>query len=320
MKVKSNNKMLKTSLKNSLSLRRAPTSNYNYEIFNRANTTKIDLEKAHYEAELLLEEDDSLPKEEFMFQRISVNIFQFFCHLFEPIDWLYLVLGMIGMLICGASNPVMNYLNATVYSDIGNTSENRGSLTEEEIMKLNVKKTMNSNIKKQLVCGCISFVGNLMGYSLVGLFSTRALYNFKRKYFRTILSQELGWFDSTNVFEFASKIQAQLEYIEFGIGEWFNKILFSSFQGIFTFIFSFFGSWKLSLILLCLLPFVIILAIIFNKINTKGNSLVRQTWEIAGGIGEEIFYNIKTVVSFSNFEYELKRFYEKVEISNKIEL
>ena len=320
MKVKSNNKMLKTSLKNSLSLRRAPTSNYNYEIFNRANTTKIDLEKAHYEAELLLEEDDSLPKEEFMFQRISVNIFQFFCHLFEPIDWLYLVLGTIGMLLCGASNPVMNYINATVHSNIGNTSENRGSLTEEEIMKLNVKETMNSNIKKQLVCGCISFVGNLMGYSLVGLFSTRALYNFKRKYFRTILSQELGWFDSTNVFEFASKIQAQLEYIEFGIGEWLNKILFSSFQGIFTFIFSFFGSWKLSLILLCLLPFVIILAIIFNKINTKGNSLVRQTWEIAGGIGEEIFYNIKTVISFSNFEYELKRFYEKVEISNKIEL
>ena len=90
-----------------------------------------------------------------------------------------------------------------------------------------------------------------MGYSLVGLFSTRSLYNFKRKYFRTILSQELGWFDSTNVFEFASKIQSQLEFIEFGIGEWLNKIIFSSFQGILTFIFSFFGSWKLSFFVLC---------------------------------------------------------------------
>ena len=54
--------------------------------------------------------------------------------------------------------------------------------------------------------------------------------------------------------------------------------------------------------------------------NLKGNILVRQTWGTAGGVGEEIFYNIKTVVSFSNFEYELKRFYEKVEISYKIEL
>ena len=187
-------------------------------------------------------------------------------------------------------------------------------------MKLNVKESMNSSMKKQIVCGCISFVGSLIGYFFVGLFSTRALYNFKRKYFRTILSQELGWFDSTNAFEFASKIQSQLEYIEFGIGEWFNKILFNFFYGIISFIFAFFCSWKLSLVILCLLPIVIILAIIFNKINTKGNSLVRQTWEIAGGIGEEIFYNIKTVISFSNFEYELKRFYEKVEISNNIEL
>ena len=62
------------------------------------------------------------------------------------------------------------------------------------------------------------------------------------------------------------------------------------------------------------------MGIILNKLNVRGNTLVRQTWELAGGIGEEIFYNIKTVASFANFEYELKRFYEKVEISNKIEL
>ena len=89
---------------------------------------------------------------------------------------------------------------------------------------------------------------------------------------------------------------------------------------IISYIFAFFGSWKLSLVISCFLPLIIILAIIFNKVNVTGNSLERQTWELAGGIGEEIFFNIKTVVSFSNFEYELKRFYEKVEISNKIEL
>ena len=88
MKVKSKNKTPKKSLKNYLSLKRAPTSNYNFEIFNRHNT-KIDLEKAHYEAELLLKEDDSLLKEEFMFQRISVNIFQFF------VIYLNLLIGFI---------------------------------------------------------------------------------------------------------------------------------------------------------------------------------------------------------------------------------
>ena len=187
-------------------------------------------------------------------------------------------------------------------------------------MKLNVKDTMNSNIKKQLIYGAISLVGNLLGYYFIGLLGTRCLYNFKKNYFNVILSQEQGWFDSTNVFEFATKIQAQLEYIELGLGEGFGRILIDTFIGIGSFIFAFFGSWKLTLVVLCLTPLVVLFGIIMNKQNVKGNTLVRGTWEIAGGIGEEIFFNINIIASFANFDYELKRFYEKVEISNKIEL
>ena len=314
--------MSKNSIMNSISLKKSPTSDFNRKIFNRSNTTKIDIEKAHYEAKLLLdEEEDSFNLEnQFVFKRKNISIFKFFCHLCEPIDWLYLILGIIGLLICASAGSVLAYLNATVYSDIGNTSENRGSLSEEEIMKLKVKKTMNDNIKQKIVCGVISFVGDMIGYFFFGLMGTRVLYNFKKRYFKLLLSQELGWFDSTNVFEFSSKIQSQLEYIELGIGEMLSNIIVDFFIALISFIFAFFGSCKLSLVISCFLPLIIILAIIFDKVNIKGNSLVRQTWELAGGIGEEIFYNIKTVVSFSNFEYELKRFYEKVEISNKIEL
>ena len=314
--------MSKNSIMNSISLKKSPTSDFNRKIFNRSNTTKIDIEKAHYEAKLLLdEEEDSFNLEnQFVFKRKNISIFKFFCHLCEPIDWLYLILGIIGLLICASAGSVLAYLNATVYSDIGNTSENRGSLSEEEIMKLKVEKTMNDNIKQKIVCGVITLVGNMIGYFFFGLMGTRVLYNFKKRYFKLLLSQELGWFDSTNVFEFSSKIQSQLEYIELGIGEMLSNIIVDFFIALISFIFAFFGSWKLSLVISCFLPLIIILAIIFDKVNIKGNSLVRQTWELAGGIGEEIFYNIKTVVSFSNFEYELKRFYEKVEISNKIEL
>ena len=312
--------MSKKSLNNLTSLKKAPTLKYNKTIYNRSHTTKIDIEKAHYEAKLLLEEEEDSLENQFVFKRKNINIFKFFCHIFEPIDWLYFSLGMIGLIICSAGGPVLAYLDATIYSDVGNTSENRGSLSEEEIMKLIVEDTLNTNIKKQMIFGVITFVGYIVGYYFIGLVGTRVLYNFKKRYFKLILSQELGWFDSTNVFEFATKIQSQLEYIELGFGEWLANIINDSLIAIESFIFAFFGSWKLFLVILCFIPLIIILSIIFNKMNIKGYSLVRQTWELAGGIGEEIFYNIKTVVSFSNFEYELKRFYEKVEISNKIEL
>jgi hypothetical protein len=43
--------------------------------------------------------------------------------------------------------------------------------------------------------------------------------------------------------------------------------------------------------------------------------LARDVYESAGGIAEEILYNIRIIVSFANFDYELKRFYEKTEIT-----
>ena len=317
------NTPFKNPLENSLTLKKAPSSNYNNQIFRRATSraSKFDIEKAHYEAELLLDEEDNsqVLKNQSMFNRKDISIIRFYCHLLEGIDWLYLILGILGMLACALGDPIMSYLNADVYSEVGNTSEYRSDITSEEIMKLTVKDTMESNIKQQMIYGSACLAGNIVGYSFLGLLSSKCLYNFKKKYFSLILSQEQAWFDTTNAFEFATKIQAQLEYIELGLGEGLARVLVDIFIGTASLIFAFFGSWKLALVLLCFLPIYIINGIFLNRFNVKGNTLVRQTWELAGGIGEEIFYNIKTVASFANFDYELKRFYEKVEISNKIE-
>ena len=136
-------------------------------------------------------------------------------------------------------------------------------------MKLNVEETMNSNMKKQLIYGCISFAGNILGFYFIGLLGTRTFYNFKKKYFSVLLSQEQGWFDSNNAFEFATKIQSQLEYVELGLGENLSKFLSLFFEAICSFIFAFFGSWKLTLVILCLFPFSFIAGFILNRINVK---------------------------------------------------
>ena len=69
--------MSKNSIMNSISLKKSPTSDFNRKIFNRSNTTKIDVEKAHYEAKLLLdEEEDSFNLEnQFVFKRKNISTF-----------------------------------------------------------------------------------------------------------------------------------------------------------------------------------------------------------------------------------------------------
>ena len=108
---KKENKHYNKNLKNEISLKKAPTSRFNNQIYNRSNTTKIALEKAHYEAELLLEEegDPTDMKNKTMFPQKKVSIFKFYCHLLEPIDWLYFTLGVIGLIIYELANPVLSF-------------------------------------------------------------------------------------------------------------------------------------------------------------------------------------------------------------------
>ena len=302
-------------------LHRAPSVDYNHKMLKKKHTSQIDLEKAKREAEELLKEGDAnqVMKDKLMFEQKSVNLFKIYGHLFEPIDWIFLVFAIIGSIGAGISMPIMSYFTSDVYSDVGNTSE---SITAEDIalMREAVEDTMEDQIKKQLICGAVSFVCNFLSVCFWSLIGNRCCYNLKKKYFTTILAQEQGWFDSNNAFEFATKVQAQLEQVEQGIGDKVGLVITMVSQCIVGFIFAFIASWKLTLVMLCVAPVILFFTMFLMLALRKGIVLARKTWETAGGIAEEMLYNIKTVASFANFEYELKRFYEKVEIVWNIDL
>jgi len=303
-------------------LKKAPSVDFNHQVMKRKHTSQIDLEKAQREAQELLAggDADQIMKDKLMFEKQSVSLFRIYSHLFEPIDWLFLVLALIGSIGAGISMPIMSYLSSDVYSDVGNTSESRDTTANIEAMKSIVKKTMNDQIKKQLIYGAVSFVCNFMSVTFWSLIGNRCVYNLKKKYFTLILSQEQGWFDSNNAFEFATKVQAQLEQVEQGIGDKVGLVLTMVSQCIIGFIFAFMASWKLTLVMLCVAPLIIFFSMFLMMAMRKGIILARKTWETAGGIAEEMLYNIKTVASFANFEYELRRFYEKVEVVWRIDL
>jgi ATP-binding cassette, subfamily B (MDR/TAP), member 1 len=82
-----------------------------------------------------------------------------------------------------------------------------------------------------------------------------------------------------------------------------------------SFIVGFTYSWKLSLVLVSVLPFIIIGGYFMIVALRTASVKNRQAYEKAGGIAEEIIYHIKTVASFANFENEIKRYDEKLQDS-----
>ena len=287
----------------------------------RKTSTYVDLELAKMEAGNLLSGDnaDSELKKNLMFEEKSISIYRLYTHLCYKIDYFYIVLGIIGSVVSGVAMPLLAYMMSDLFSDIGNTSE---SVTMEDIEEMQnvVKKTMNQQIKRFLVFGAISFVGNFLNVCFWTLVGERCVHHMKRNYFLVILSQEQGWFDAHNAFEFATKVQAQLEQVEQGMGDKLGHVLMMVCQCISGFVIAFIISWKITLIMLCMAPFILGVILFMVTAMRTGIIMGRKTYEKGGGIAEEMLYNIKTVASFSNFEFEQKRFNEKIEICYLLDL
>ena len=289
----------------------------------RKKTTFIDVQKAKDEANQLLKGKDSTgAKSNLLFNEKKISIFRLYGHLNRPIDYFFMFLALIGSVGSGISMPIQAYISSDLFSDVGNTSESRIPDQAELLllmMKI-VEETFNKQIKRFLIFGAIAFACNFLSISFWNLVGQRDIHHLKYKYFSIILGQEQGWFDSNNAFEFATKVQAQLEQVEQGIGDKLGNIFTSVAQCVTGFVIAFLTSWKLTLVMLCVAP-LILATICFMLVALKtGIVMSRKTYEKAGGIAEEMLYNIKTVASFANFEFETNRFNEKIEVCYQIEL
>ena len=296
-------------------LKRAPTSDYNRQVMKKKKTFEVDTDKAQKEANDLLNEDNAqqIMNKKLMFEKQDVGLCKIHCHLLEPLDWFLLVLALVGSIGSGASMPLLSFFNSDVLSDIKNTSEIRG-MSEVELMYYIVKKTMDHQIKLQLISGAISFVCNFLNTFCWSLIGNRCIYNLRKKYFTLILAQEQGWFDANNAYEFSTKVQGQIGQVSSGVGQIIGSLTTTVIQCVIGFVFAFLSSWKLTLVMLCVAPIIIFSTSLLVKTLKTGIIIARQMSEVAGGIAEEMLYNIKTVSSFANFEYELKKYYEKVDL------
>ena len=216
---------------------------------SKRSSSFYDLDELRREAEEMRDAknaEDEL-KKNLMFEEKDISIFHIYNHLAEPIDYLYITLAIIGSLGAGLTMPIMSYLSTDLFSEVGNTSEYSNDITR---LMDKVKHAFDKQIKRFLIVGVIMFFCHFFSVCFWTLVGSRMCHKLKENYFRVILSQEQGWFDSNNPFEFATKVQAQLEQVEMGIGEKFGQILTMLSQCISAFIFAFITSWKLTLVML----------------------------------------------------------------------
>ena len=256
-------------------------------------------------------------KKNLMFDIKNVSVFRLYFHLSGPFEYFLMIMGFIGSIATGASNPIMAYLTGSTTSEASSgTQTNIDSMDDEQkkVFFAEFKKNLDKKVREFMIYGAASFVAAFMSNYFWEYASLRQMHHLKEKYFARILMQEQGWFDQNNAYEFATKVQVQLEQIELGVGEKFGTLVECAATFVAGLIIAFLASWKLTLIILCVAPFLAICIIYMVKSMRKSLFLSRKAYETAGGVAEEILYNIKTVVSFGHFDYEKQRFGHYVDL------
>ena len=262
-------------------------------------------------------------KKNLMFDIKNVSVFRLYFHLSGPFEYFLMIMGFIGSIATGASNPIMTYLTGSTTSEASSgTQTNIDSMDDEQkkVFFAEFKKNMDKKVREFMIYGAASFVAAFMSNYFWEYASLRQMHHLKEKYFARILMQEQGWFDQNNAYEFATKVQVQLEQIELGVGEKFGTLVECAATFVAGLIIALLASWKLTLIILCVAPFLAICIIYMVKSMRKSLFLSRKAYETAGGVAEEILYNIKTVVSFGHFDYEKQRFGHYVDLVYNLDI
>jgi ATP-binding cassette subfamily B (MDR/TAP) protein 1 len=124
-------------------------------------------------------------------------------------DMILLVFAVLGSLTAGLSMPFIALLLGNAIDNFGPDMDAQGpEKLNEEVSKLAVI---------YMLVGLGIFLGSFMMVFFWTWVGKRLINKINEEYMRVIMKQEQGWFEKSNPFEFATKMQGQIKIIENGV-------------------------------------------------------------------------------------------------------
>src|SRR5262249_22265739 len=125
---------------------------------------------------------------------------------------------------------------------------------------------------------------------------------------KSLLSQEIAFFDSINPNELSTKIAEECFNIQGGIGEKVATFLYSLSMFVCGFIIGYIKGWQLALILTGFMPLMSVTGAVFAYAIQKATTINNTAYSRAGAISEEVLNAIRTVTSLGGQKKERMRY------------
>ncbi|OUM58712.1 hypothetical protein PIROE2DRAFT_47720 [Piromyces sp. E2] len=162
------------------------------------------------------------------------------------------------------------------------------------------------------IVGIVSFIGSFIYFSYLGISASRQTTKIRSLVYRSLMKQEISWHERTSPGELTSRIISDTLLIEEGIGVKVGTLIQYICTFIGCFVVSFIKGWKLTLYMAVILPALVIIVCVMGFFLKKYTKKVQDVHGEVGGIAQEAFSQIRTVVTFGNEQKEIDRYLEKL--------
>ena len=133
----------------------------------------------------------------------------------------------------------------------------------------------------------------------------------KIAYLKSILQQEIAWFDKDiNATELPSRLAKECQAIQKAIGDKMGSILLAVAMCVSGLFFAFFRAWLMSLILLCGFPFFVIATALITSAFQSGFMQNLKSYGQSAGYAEQALNAIKVVQAFGQEQLECSNYHK----------
>ncbi|XP_031707885.1 bile salt export pump [Anarrhichthys ocellatus] len=200
-------------------------------------------------------------------------------------EWPYMLFGSFGAAINGGVNPLYSLLFSQILATF--------SITDPAVQR----KEIDSICLFFVMIGVVSFFTQMLqayAFSKSGELLTRRL---RRLGFHAMLGQEIGWFDDhrNSPGALTTRLATDASQVQGATGSQIGMIVNSLTNIGVAVLMSFVFSWKLTLLILCFLPFIALSGAFQARMLTGFAKEDKQAMETAGRISGEALNNIRTI-------------------------
>ncbi|KXS15989.1 P-loop containing nucleoside triphosphate hydrolase protein [Gonapodya prolifera JEL478] len=226
-------------------------------------------------------------------------------------DFLLLGLGLAGSAARGALQPMVSLLLGGIISGIIAFTPTQGNtVVTPEVQKArdDFRDQINYNVIWYCIFAAISVVAGYVQSAALTISAERQLKTIREEYFKSILRQDIGWFDDNMTGDLTSRLQSDTGLVKSGIGEKLGNVFQAIAQFFTGIIIAYVRGWKMALVLTALLPLNIITLQLMGRF--LGAAVAQQqTWLAkASAVAQQVFSGVRTVHSFSGFEKSRLRY------------